>query len=53
LQVVWLCRYHHALAHGTQAWTRQLELFEPMPQADGAETGQDEVPTSEGHGSLS
>ena len=27
LQVVWLCKEHHALLHGKHDWTKQLELF--------------------------
>ena len=27
LDVHWLCRAHHALEHGKQAWTKQVELF--------------------------
>ncbi len=27
LEIVWLCRKHHALEHGTRPWTKQTELF--------------------------
>lgn len=27
LNVIWLCRFHHALEHGKRGWTKQLDLF--------------------------
>lgn len=27
LEVMWLCRHHHALEHGKSDWTHQLELI--------------------------
>lgn len=43
LQVVWLCRYHHALLHGIRPWTRQRDLFESVAPSDVTETHQEEA----------